>query len=200
MAPSTVPVGEPSAIQAGDTVIFDTHAFTDPSYGAFSSDAGWILTYDWASPTFRLTSAAASQGSGWRTTVTGTETDKLKSGTKAETLTWAGSFTLSSQKFTLRRGTATLTPNLTTADSFVAHAQQALSLIESAILGRIPSGMESYQIQGRALVKIPLRDLMDLRNYYRAELRSARWGGNGTLQVVFNPPAPIAVPFGQWQP
>jgi hypothetical protein len=193
-------VGEPSEFQAGDTVIFDTLALSDPAYGDFTSSAGWIMTYDWASPTFRLTSTAATQGTGWRTTLAASDTDKLKYGTQPETVTWAASVALSGQKFTLRRGTASLTANLSSVDSLQSHAAQALTLIESALVGRIPAGMESYQIQGRALVKIPMKDLIRLRNYYRAELRRQRWNGNGTLQVVFNPPSPTSLPFGTWTP
>ncbi len=196
MTPPTVPVGEPSAFQAGDSVVFDTLAIQSPIYGSFTSDA-YTLTYDWVSPAVRVTTTGAAQGSGWRTTLTTTQTDSLKTpgSTATEIVQWSCSVSAGGQKFTVASGRVSLTPNLTITGCIKSNAEQMLDLIEAALVGRIPQGMESYQVQGRAVSKIPIMDLYKLRNYYRAEVRTAKWGGAGTLQVTFNPPGPMPVPF-----
>jgi hypothetical protein len=49
------------------------------------------------------------------------------------------------------------------------HAQRMLALIETALEGRIPRGLENTIIDGQQLDRIPLTQLHALRQKYRAE-------------------------------
>lgn len=54
------------------------------------------------------------------------------------------------------------------AGAFSTFEEQQLAAIEAALAGRIPSGMEHYQVAGRAVSKISIKDLMQLRGIYKA--------------------------------
>ena len=49
------------------------------------------------------------------------------------------------------------------------HVKKVLDAIESVIEGRASKDQESYSIQGRALSRTPIADLITLRDKYRAE-------------------------------
>lgn len=55
--------------------------------------------------------------------------------------------------------------------------EKLLELVEAAIAGRIPAGMDSYQIRGRAVSKIPLSELLKLRRELRAAIRAKKTPG-----------------------
>jgi len=50
------------------------------------------------------------------------------------------------------------------------HARRVLDLIEAAMEGRIPNGMESYVIGGRSINKIPLHELRELYEKYKQDV------------------------------
>jgi hypothetical protein len=52
------------------------------------------------------------------------------------------------------------------------HAARTLALLEAAIEGRIPAGLSMTIINGQNITRIPLAQLHELRNLYRAEVRA----------------------------
>jgi hypothetical protein len=54
------------------------------------------------------------------------------------------------------------------AGTFQTFAEKTLAVIEAAIAGNLTPAISSYQIAGRAVVKIPLKDLLQLRGLYLA--------------------------------
>jgi hypothetical protein len=68
----------------------------------------------------------------------------------------------------------------------MSFARDTLTLVESAIAGQLPAGMASYQIAGRAITKIPIKELWELRDKLRAEIaaenRTAE--GKGTVKNI----------------
>ena len=50
------------------------------------------------------------------------------------------------------------------------HARRVLDLIEAAMEGRIPNGMESYSIGGRSINKIPLNQLREIYEKYKQDV------------------------------
>lgn len=64
-------------------------------------------------------------------------------------------------------------PNVATsaAGTFNTWEEQTLVVVEAAIAGRLTSGIESYQIAGRSVSKIPIAALRTIRG----ELRAAIW-------------------------
>lgn len=55
-----------------------------------------------------------------------------------------------------------------------SHAQRMLEAIKARLEGRITADAESYSIRGRALSRIPMAELMRLRDQYAAEVHRER--------------------------
>ena len=51
-----------------------------------------------------------------------------------------------------------------------SHAATMLAAIESVLEGRITADIESYSIAGRQITKIPLSELLVIREKYKAEV------------------------------
>lgn len=51
----------------------------------------------------------------------------------------------------------------------MSHATTMLAAIEAVLEGRIDSDVESYQIAGRQITKIPFSELREMRDYYKSE-------------------------------
>jgi hypothetical protein len=58
--------------------------------------------------------------------------------------------------------------SIAAAGAFATFEEQQLAVIEAVLAGRITSGIESYQIAGRSVTKIPIPDLMKMRGMLRA--------------------------------
>ena len=54
------------------------------------------------------------------------------------------------------------------------HAEIMLSKIESILEGKADSDVSSYSIQGRSLTKLGIEELLEWRNYYRAEVNEIK--------------------------
>ena len=69
----------------------------------------------------------------------------------------------SAEKYVVFDGIVEVLPNPTASAAYGprTHARRVLDLIEAAMEGRIPNGMESYVIGGRSINKIPLRELYE---------------------------------------
>ena len=74
-----------------------------------------------------------------------------------------------------------------------SHAALMVSKIESILVGKADSDVSSYSIAGRSLSKMSFQELIEARDYYRAEYqkeKSAEDAKNGrkgvsTIQVRF---------------
>ena len=74
------------------------------------------------------------------------------------------------------------------------HAERMLALIEAALEGRIPRGLESTNIDGQQIDRIPIAQLHALRVKYRTERASEIAAANAaagirprrTLSIRFN--------------
>jgi hypothetical protein len=51
--------------------------------------------------------------------------------------------------------------------------EKTLSVVEAALSGRLTSDIQSYQIAGRAVQKIPIKELLQIRGHARAMVRQA---------------------------
>lgn len=61
-------------------------------------------------------------------------------------------------------------PNVATsaAGAFATFEENQLAVVEAVLAGRITTGIETYQIAGRSVTKIPIKELMQLRGLLRA--------------------------------
>lgn len=76
---------------------------------------------------------------------------------------------------------------------FRSHAEKMLSAINEVLQGRIPKDMQSYEIDGRQLTRIPILELESLRRKYQAQVNRERRKAAGkstfqprTVKVRFN--------------
>ena len=63
------------------------------------------------------------------------------------------------------------------------HAERMLALIEAALEGRIPRGLESTNIDGQQIDRIPIVQLETLRQKYRAERKGEIAAANAAAGI-----------------
>ena len=97
----------------------------------------------------------------------------------------------STEKHVVFDGIIEVLTNPTTAGAYDprTHARRVLDLIEAAMEGRIPNGMESYTIGGRSINKIPLNQLRELYEKYaqdvRQEVQAERLANRSVTESLF---------------
>jgi len=52
----------------------------------------------------------------------------------------------------------------------MTHAETMLKAIEAVLEGRVTADIEQYSIAGRQITKIPIEELIKLRQYYKLEV------------------------------
>lgn len=178
---------EPDVLTAGDTWSWDKHV------NDYSAADGWQLSYslqgtertnlNWATEVL-----AHPNGVDFRITVPATSTVSLTPGT----LLWQSYVTKGTERHTVGSGSITLKPNFVTAaaGSQRTHAEKTLAVIKAALEGRLTSDIESYQIVGRAVNKIPIGELVKLRGTYEAMVWRERHPDQlfTPVEVVFSQP------------
>ena len=150
---------EPSQITAGDSLAWSL-ALSD-----YLPANGWALSYALTGPSTQRIDASAA-GAGFAVAVASTVT-----------AAWApGSYLLTAlasngdQRVTLCSRALEVLPNpLVGAPS--THASRALTLIEAAMEGRIPRGLEETTIDGQMISRIPMSQLFDLHEKYEAKVK-----------------------------
>lgn len=72
------------------------------------------------------------------------------------------------------RGTVTILPNLAEASegSEQEWVERAIATLRAHIEGRLPAGMESYQIAGRVVAKMPIKEAVSLLSSLESRLAS----------------------------
>lgn len=111
-------------------------------------------------------------------------------GYTADTYAWQAYITRTSdsQRVLVDSGAVKIVANrdASTADPRT-HAKIVLEAIEAVIESRATKDQEEYAINGRSLRRTPLKDLLLLRNTYRAEVaaETARANGTGSKKVLF---------------
>jgi hypothetical protein len=155
---------EPDSITAGNSLAWSRQL------PAYPPTAGWALSYSLQNGS--QTPIAIP------TTVAADNYTYLVNVLAATTAGWAPGAWLwtaivtnagTGQRLTSHRGSVSILPNPTAAIP-ASHAQTCLSMVEAAIEGRLPRGLESYTIDGQEIAKIPLPELYKLRQKYQAEV------------------------------
>ena len=171
----------PSSFAAGTTVKLRR------LLAAYPASAGWTLTL-YLRGAGTLDAEAVADGDAYVVTLSPTDTAALAPGTYR----WTERVALDDDVYTADQGIVEITLDMAAAEAGTAqsHAERTLALIEATIEGRIPSGMESYQIGGRAVTKIPLAELARLRGIYAARVWQQKHPGQlmPSAQVVFRDP------------
>lgn len=109
---------------------------------------------------------------------------------------WQAEITRTSdgERVTVDRGSFTVIADLDAENADTrSHAQIMVDKIESLLSGKADSDVASYSIAGRSLTKMSFQDLVNARDYYRAEATKdaanldAKYGRKGasTIRVRF---------------
>lgn len=166
-------------MQAGDTWQWTTQF---PEYPA---SEGGTLTYAFAGPAcFSISGTeVVVSGLAYAVTVPAATSAALTAGR----YDWTAYITLATVRRAARTGILVVTPNLATATGDNrAHSEKMLALIEAELVTRVTGGsagggaaIESYQIGGWSISKVPTAELYLLRNKYRWEV----WRSRNTCRI-----------------
>ena len=185
-----IPEKEPITIYKGETVVWNRKDLTDYPVGSYAMS--WIARLE------------SNGGTSFSATVT--EVDDYYKFTLDNSATggyttgdyfWVLKVTQSSdsEELILETGKITVKDNYfgSTGDTR-SHAKIMLDKIESILEGRADADVSSYSIQGRSLSKISIAELLQWRDYYKAEyqkevarFRTGNEEGSGrVVKVQFN--------------
>jgi hypothetical protein len=166
--PMTTLTSLPESFAAGTTVAY-TRTLTD-----YPANGGWTLSLV-LNGIDRLAKNAAANGADHAMTLLAAETSPLRAGL----YTFEERVTKSPEVYTVSSGQVTVTANLTTAavGELQSWEEKTLAVVEAALEGRLASDLESYQIAGRAVTKIPAKELMAIRNELSARVARMKNGG-----------------------
>lgn len=170
MAPPTIPLEPPAALVAGDSATWDDAGFSHAQFGAFTS-TDWTLTYRLVGPKGTVSITASAQGTGWRTALTTTHSKALKDAATStpDAVRWYAQVSSGSDQFTVADGTLLVfaNPAALTAGAPSRNAT-ILAALEAAELEAITSGVASFTIQGRGVVKWTLAEIRRSLAFYRS--------------------------------
>ena len=176
---------EPSTITAGDSLAW-SRTLTD-----YPASAGWTLHYGAActSPvanalTFDATVAA--DDTSYQVTIAPEQTAAWLPGRYL----WSAFVTRSAptaERHTLFRGEFQVLPDPAATAVALGHAQRSLTLIEAALEGRIPRGLEETTIDGQQISRIRILDLHALRQKYRLEVMELERAASAAAGVKRSP-------------
>jgi len=181
------PEGEPLEIVAGDFLQWKVSNLVD-DYPTDSYTLIYTARISGARDEFQIT--ATGQTSHYL--ITATDTGSYSPGTYQ----WQKEIVRNSDsaRIVIGRGTFTVKADLDIAGSDIrSHAEIMVAKIESVLSGKADSDVSSYSIAGRSLTKMSFTELLEARDYYRAEYlrekaaEDAKMGrkGKSTIQVRF---------------
>lgn len=180
----------PYEFYAGDTVIWQIENL-NKDY----SNSAHTLTYQFrlennGSTTFSVD--ATADGNNYKITLSASTTASITAG-KYNFISYV-TRTSDSARVTVDRGMVEVKPNLASSTSETrSHAKKMLDLIESLLEGKATKDVSSYSIAGRSLNKMGVSELLEWRNYYKAEYnrelskqRNENEDGSGnTIKISF---------------
>jgi hypothetical protein len=158
----------PSELYAGDSATWLDDATADRLGN--SIDSSWTLKYV-ISGAAALTLTASANGSGWSTSITKAQSTALGAGD----FYWQAYVEKASERQTLGSGTIKVKPAAGNSISGKSQTQTDLEAIEAAIRSIISGGaVAEYTIGGRSLRKLPMSDLILLKDRLTARLMAEK--------------------------
>lgn len=177
---------EPATLVAGSTVTWKKE---DPDYAP--SD-GFTLTYHFrgnaVGASFSVVATTSTSGDYWEATITNAKTEGLPAGAYG----WQAQISDGTTKHVIGSGTLLLQADFADTDAPYdprSEVKKTLDIINQAIQDKVFRDQSSYSIAGRSLNRIPLTELIQLRDKYSQmygdELRAERMArGEGFFRTV----------------
>lgn len=159
------PEGEPLEIVAGDFIQWKVSDLVD-DYPTDSYTLTYTARVSGARDEFQI--VATGQSTHYLVTATSSASAPYSPGIYQ----WQKEIVRNSDaaRIVLGRGTFTVKADLDVAGSDTrSHAELMVGKIESVLSGKADSDVSSYSIAGRSLTKMSFVELLDARDYYRAE-------------------------------
>lgn len=158
----------PTRIVAGDSVSF---LWTNTDYPAPTWSSAWRLV----GAGVALDMVETAEGTGHRVTATAAATAALAvTSARGLPCTLFGIVSSGATRATVYRASCLLLPNpLTSTGDQRGHAATTLAAIEALLEGRATKDQQSYRIGDRELARIPIPELLALRDYYQREVQRA---------------------------
>lgn len=162
---ASIPTQEPTQVIAGDSWQWNI------AYGDYPASEGWVLAYAFRGPTDLSTGSGdiTVDGDGWQIRIPASATNLT-----AGPYRLIGYVTKTGERFTVYDAALLVLPNPITAVNAQSHAERTLAVIDAAIEGRLTADVESYQIHGRSVSKIPMSELVKLRAIYASAVERER--------------------------
>lgn len=166
----------PAKFTSGETV---KYTVTHPDYPASS---GWTLTLYLAGIDTPTPIAGNASGDSFAITISSAASAAIAAGVYQ----YEERATKSSETYIAASGKVTVLANIAAAAAgdFREFAETALEIVEAAIAGRLTSDMQSFTIAGRAVTKIPIAELLDIRAKLQAEIASSASPGTFGKSVL----------------
>jgi hypothetical protein len=172
----------PEKIVAGTTVKFQR------SFADYPASDGWTYAIYFIGAQ-KLTKAGVANGAAFDVTLAITDTDDF---TTAGAVRYQEQVSKAGEVYSVGEGTTVVELNYITAAAGATQTfeEKTLAVIEAALSGRLTSDTQSYQIGGRQVIKIPVEELIKLRNQFAYAVRYQRTGEMGsTIYAEFGNPA-----------
>ncbi len=184
---ATTPTIEPYELIAGDTLKFDKTVVD------YTPGNGWSLTYSFRSNTgtgFDISATGNNAAGNYSVTVAASTTAGYTAGVYA----WQAYVTKSGERYLVDSGKLVIKANLNALATSATtdqrtHARVMVETIRSVLEGRAGSDVESYNIGGRSINKIPITELADLLQRYEDKLKAEEGlrktkDGRGTGRLI----------------
>lgn len=162
----------PQTLTQGDTATWQDDPWVSPS-GQLYTAPGYTLTYVLRGPSGGLELAAYSNGNGWLTGISGTQSSTMPAGR----VWWSAVLTGAGERVTIATGELIVAENLaanpTAAYDGRTQAERDLDAVNAAISARTSGGLVAeYTIGGRSLKREPMSALLSLRSALMMRVRN----------------------------
>ncbi len=167
----------PDQFAAGTTVCY-RRRLTD-----YPASAGWALRVHLAGASV-LAKTAVADGDDYLVTIEASDTE---GDFAAGLYKWVERVSnVGGEVYEVGRGSVTILPNLAEASegSEQEWIERAIAMLRAHIEGRLPAGMESYQIAGRVVAKMPIREAVSLLSSLESRLAGLQKPGFVTRPVL----------------
>ncbi len=167
----------PDQFAAGTTVCYRRRLVDYPA------SAGWTLRLHLAGASV-LAKSAAADGDDYVVSIAAADT---AGGFVPGFYKWVERVSgVGGEVYEVAKGSVTVLPNLAeaTEGSEQEWIERAVTALRAHIEGRLPAGMESYQIAGRVVAKMPVKEAVGLLATFESRLASLKNPGSFTRPVL----------------
>jgi len=180
MRPVSTNTDMPATITPGTTVAYTREA------GEYTEAAGYSAKLYVAGVSVLEAITGVASGSGWAFTIPATATAALSMGVHQ----YRELVTKGAEVYVLASGTVEVLANILKAGAgdMLTWEQRALAAVEAALEGRLTADQQAFSIGGRAVTKIPVMELLrirdQLRNAVRAGTRAGKFGAEVRVEFT----------------